>query len=125
MMAQVGDIVTITTRGDSVRWVVAELLGSPAGWPLDARLVRPSGEGPAAFVTSVASLAVVESPVFSPGERVRVGSLEGEVISSPEPGWTSVRLDAHARSLDCGGSVEVPEAVATVPLWQLTLENRT
>jgi hypothetical protein len=124
-MVTIADIVTINGRADGARWVVADLIGSADGWPLNARIVRKTpGGNPAAFVTSLDNLSVVESPVFSAGERVSVGPHVGEVIASPAPGWVDVRLDAHSHPLSSGGSVAVDERTARTPLWLLTLENR-
>lgn len=120
-MAALGDIVSVSGRPG--RWVVMGLVGSPDGWPLHARVIRRSGDGATAFSTSSASLTLLESPAFTPGERVTVNGRPG-AVQADNGESVAVRLDASTHELSDGYRLALPAADCAAPRWQLVLENR-
>ena len=116
-----GDIVSVNGRPE--RWVLAELIGSARGTPMDCRVIRWNGEQTASLVTSLNNLSLIEVPAFEEGDKVRVGSRTG-VILNLLGAWARVRLDASRKLLKGGDHMHIEEAETDVSRWQLTLENR-
>lgn len=120
-MAALGDIVSVSRRPG--RWVVTGFVGSPAGWPLKVRVIRPGVEVATAFVTSPESLTLLESPAFTPGERVTVNGRPG-TVQADNGESVAVRLDASSHDLSDGYRLALPATDCAAPRWQLVLENR-
>jgi hypothetical protein len=103
MSAAIGQIVY--WQGE--QWVVAGHSGSPRPVPY-ARLLRPGRDGNWRGETAYAdSLAVLSTPTFAIGDRVRVDGLPGEIVAAApqehagETMWV-VRLD---RCADVAGRI--------------------
>lgn len=120
MTVAVGDIV-VTESG--VRWVVAELIGNAHGGQ-DARLIRPSDGRSTGLLKDVSGLTVVESPSFQPGDRVTVNGLKGTYQDS-QNGFARVLLDARSATTKSGLTINIDDAVASMSIALLTMENRT
>lgn len=123
MTPRIGDIVTIRTRPEGHEWVAAPAGShSPTGDPY-VRLIRPGEPYNEAFTTYLSSCEFSRRPEYAEGQRVRVGSHEGTILSLTDAEAT-IRLDAYRRPLEGGGHLAMPVGRTIVPLWALTLENQ-
>lgn len=121
-MIEPGDIV----RAEStLKYVVADFAGGPAGRRL-TRLLRFKSDGnPVLFTKDEAGLTLVERPTFEVGQAVRCGGRDGVVASPQDNGVISIAIAATAKPLasDPRYAIEVPAAIVGMPLPLLVLEN--
>lgn len=118
----IGDIVR--WRGE--QWVVAAKAGAPNG--RYARLMNL--KYPTQIQTYDHGPTLIERPDFTIGQRVRVGENEGGIVAElpiGDDGQREFRIafDEYRVPIPSGGHLMRIGHQATVPGWQLTLENTT
>src|SRR5262245_30893055 len=107
-MAEIGDVVRVPWHRDGARWVVAGKSGGPTG--RNARLVRRAGgeRGWIGLTVGEHDPEVVETPIFTSGQRVKCDGRPGQVIAIepaqiPGEARIRVRLDPYRWPLRGGG----------------------
>lgn len=118
----IGDVVK--WRGET--WVVAAKAGAPNG--RYARLMNL--KYPTQMETYDHGPTLIERPEFAIGQRVKVGDNEGEIVAElpiGDDGQREFRIvfDEYRVPIPSGGHLMRIGHQATVPGWQLTLENMT